>query len=86
LARVFFRAGPGRSGNRAAGVSKCRDLQIKIYRQLALLNHIPKDVRVAQFRAELAKMQSIASEWLEVERDFRQQYGDEDDGPRAFSV
>jgi hypothetical protein len=58
-----------------AGRAKTRDLQIELYR---LLNRFPDDARIVQ---QLAKMQSVSSEWLQIERDL---YEDED--PRTFTV
>jgi hypothetical protein len=66
-------------------------LQIEVNRWLGQLNRIPDDAHIAEMRSALAaaskQLQSIASDWLQVERDVQQAfYGDGDDDPRAFSV
>jgi hypothetical protein len=62
------------------GIEGTRLAQIELCR---LLHRFPNDARV---RAKLAEVKSIASDWRQIERDFRAEYGDEDDPPRAFSV
>jgi hypothetical protein len=57
------------------GQAKTRELTIELHR---LLHRFRNDPRAPQLRARLAKMQEISTEWLSIERDFRQQYEDED--------
>ena len=72
----------------AAGHEETRRQQIAIHSKLGQLKRIPDDPHVVETRAALAavskQLRSIASDWLQVERDFRREY--EDDDPRAFSV
>jgi hypothetical protein len=64
---------------------------IAIHSKLGQLKRIPDDPHVVKMRtvaaAVIRQLDSIARDWSRIERDFRQRmYGDEDDGPRAFSV
>ena len=71
-----------------AAQAQTRDQMIAVHSKLGQLKRIPDDPHVVETRAALAavgkQLRSIASDWLQVERDFRREY--EDDDPRAFSV
>jgi hypothetical protein len=68
--------------------AQTRNQMIAIHSKLGQLKRIPDDPHVVETRAALTavsnQLRSIASDWLQVERDFRREY--EDDGPRGFSV
>ena len=71
-----------------AGQAQTRDQMIAIHSKLGQLKRIPDDPHVVETRAALAavskQLRSIASDWLQVDRDVRRAfYGDEDDCPRA---
>ena len=74
-----------------AGQAQTRDQMIAVHSKLGQLKRIPDDPHVVETRAALVavskQLRSIASDWLQVERDVQQAfYGDENDGTRAFSV
>ena len=65
------------------GIEGTRLVQIELHK---LLHRFRNDARASQIRAKLTEMELLACDWLDVERRFRREYGDEDDPPRAFSV
>ena len=67
-----------------AAQAQTRDQMIAVHSKLGQLKRIPDDPHVVETRTALAavgkQLCSIASDWLQVERDVQRAFYDEDDG------